>query len=317
MAEILSSMFFNITAIFMAENCVSSHQPPSPLCLMQAIDRFRSNEHAILVATDVAARGLDIPGVRTVVHYQLPHSAEVYVHRSGRTARACTDGCSIALISSNDTSKFASLCKSFSKESFQRFPLEESYMSEVMGRLSLARQIDKITRKDSQEKAKKTWFEQNAESIELMVENDDSEEERVNNHKQKRVTSMQLKNLQQELNTQLSRPLQPKSFSHRYLAGAGISPLLQHQFEELTRQKLDHGVNLGDNKRRKMVVIGQDCVEPLQALRSSGQEVRMDVKEMTEKRRDIESLRRKRKEEKKRLHDQRRKQKKRLKEVDE
>ncbi|KAF9673631.1 hypothetical protein SADUNF_Sadunf10G0044200 [Salix dunnii] len=284
---------------------------------LKAIDRFRSNEHAILVATDVAARGLDIPGVRTVVHYQLPHSAEVYVHRSGRTARACTDGCSIALISSNDTSKFASLCKSFSKESFQRFPLEESYMPEVMGRLSLARQIDKITRKDSQEKAKKTWFDRNAESIELMVENDDSEEERVNNHKQKRVTSMQLKKLQQELNTLLSRPLQPKSFSHRYLAGAGISPLLQHQFEELTRQKLDHGVNFGDNKRRKMVVIGQDCVEPLQALRSSGQEVRMDMKEMTEKRRDVENLRRKRKEEKKRLRDQRRKQKKRLKEVDE
>nr|TKS12780.1 DEAD-box ATP-dependent RNA helicase 13 isoform X2 [Populus alba] len=284
---------------------------------LKAIDRFRSNEHAILVATDVAARGLDIPGVRTVVHYQLPHSAEVYVHRSGRTARACTDGCSIALISSNDTSKFASLCKSFSKESFQRFPLEESYMQEVMRRLSLARQIDKITRKDSQEKAKKTWFERNAESIELMVDNDDSEEEIVNNHKQKRVTSMQLKNLQQELNTLLSRPLQPKSFSHRYLAGAGISPLLQHQFEELTRQKLDQGVNLGDNKRRKLVVIGQDCVEPLQALRSSGQEVRMDVKETAEKRRDLENLRRKRKGEKKRLRDQRRQQKKRLKEVDE
>lgn len=44
---------------------------------MQAIDRFRGNEHSILVATDVAARGLDIAGVRTVVHYQLPHSAEV------------------------------------------------------------------------------------------------------------------------------------------------------------------------------------------------------------------------------------------------
>lgn len=44
---------------------------------MQAIDRFRGNEHGILVATDIAARGIDIPGVRTVVHYQLPHSAEV------------------------------------------------------------------------------------------------------------------------------------------------------------------------------------------------------------------------------------------------
>lgn len=47
------------------------------LCMMQAMDRFRGNEHGILVATDVVARGIDIPGVRTVVHYQLPHSAEV------------------------------------------------------------------------------------------------------------------------------------------------------------------------------------------------------------------------------------------------
>lgn len=45
--------------------------------LMQAMDRFRENENGILVATDVAARGLDIPGIRTVVHYQLPHSADV------------------------------------------------------------------------------------------------------------------------------------------------------------------------------------------------------------------------------------------------
>ena len=44
---------------------------------MQAIDRFRENEHGVLVATDVAARGLDIRGLRTVIHYQLPHSAEV------------------------------------------------------------------------------------------------------------------------------------------------------------------------------------------------------------------------------------------------
>ncbi|KAJ6903744.1 DEAD-box ATP-dependent RNA helicase 13-like [Populus alba x Populus x berolinensis] len=170
---------------------------------LKAVDHFRSNEHAILVAMDVAAGGVDIPGVRTVVHYQLPHSAEVYVHRSGRTARAFTDGCSIAFISSNDTSKFASVCKSFSRESFQRFPFEESYLPEVMRRLSLTRQIDKITRKDSQEKERKAWFERNADSVELMVENDDSEKER-------------------ELNTLLSRPLQPKTVSHRYLAGVII-----------------------------------------------------------------------------------------------
>ncbi|KAF8388306.1 hypothetical protein HHK36_026972 [Tetracentron sinense] len=279
----------------------------------EAIDRFRGNEHGILVATDVAARGLDIPGVRTVVHYQLPHSAEVYVHRSGRTARASADGCSIALISPTDRSKFASLCKSFSKESLHRFPLDNSYMPEVVKRLSLARQIDKISRKDSQEKANKSWFERNAESVELVVEDYDSDEGRVNNYKEKKISSIHLKKLQQELNMLLSCPLQPQTFSHRFLAGAGVSPLLQHQFEELARQKLGDNRNSGESKRRKLVVIGQDCMEPLQALRNVGHEVCLDVKETAEKRRNMENIRRKRKDEKKRLHDQRRKERKRLK----
>lgn len=283
---------------------------------LKAIDRFRANEHGILVATDVAARGLDIPGVRTVVHYQLPHSAEVYVHRSGRTARASADGCSIAIISPNDTSKFVTLCKSFSKKSFQRFPLENSYMPEVMKRMSLARQIDKIMRKDSQEKAKKTWFERNAEAVELVVDNYDSEEEIAKNHKQKKATSMQLKKLQQELNALLSRPLRPKTFSHHYLAGAGVSPLLQSQLEEIAKEKLPDSKSAIENKRRKLVVIGQDCVEPLQALRNAGHEVRMDGKEMAEKRRNLDNLRRKRKEEKKCFRDQRRKQRKKMKETE-
>lgn len=48
---------------------------------------------------------------------------------------------------------------------------------------------------------------------------------------------------------------------------------MQHQFEELAKQKLGDTINSGENKRRKLVVIGQDCVEPLQALRSAGQQV--------------------------------------------
>ncbi|BFG15607.1 hypothetical protein CerSpe_018810 [Prunus speciosa] len=280
---------------------------------LKAIDRFRGDEHGLLVATDVAARGLDIPGVRTVVHYQLPHSAEVYVHRSGRTARASADGCSIALIAPNETSKFALLCKSFSKESFQRFPMDNAYLPEVIKRLSLARQMDKILRKDSQEKSKKSWFERNAELVELVVDNDDSEEGRVKNHKKRKASSMNLNKLQQELKILLSRPLQPKSFSHRYFAGAGVSPVLQHQFEELAKKKLSDNSDYGDKKKSKLVVIGQDCVEPLQALRSAGHEVHIDGKEMAQKRRNIVDLRRKRKEEKTRLRDQRRKRKKQLK----
>ncbi|XP_031098151.1 DEAD-box ATP-dependent RNA helicase 13-like [Ipomoea triloba] len=291
-------------------NVSTLHAQMQQRARLKGIDRFRSNENGILIATDVAARGLDIPGVRTVVHYQLPHSAEVYVHRSGRTARAFSDGCSIALISSNDASKFASLCKSFAKKSFQRFPVEISYMPEIMKRLSLARQIDKILRKDSQDKANKTWLERHAESVELELDDDDSEEERVKSFKQKRATSSQLKNLQQELKSLLSLPLQPKTFSNRFLAGAGVSPLLQNQLEELAKLKLGKISNTGDSQRRKLVVIGQDCVEPLQALRSAGPEAHLDLKGIAEKRKNMDNIRRKRKEAKKRQREQRRKQRK-------
>lgn len=66
---------------------------------LRSIERFSSPSQtgSILIATDVAARGLDIPAVKLVVHYHLPRAADMYVHRSGRTARAERSGSSILL----------------------------------------------------------------------------------------------------------------------------------------------------------------------------------------------------------------------------
>ena len=65
---------------------------------LKALDRFRERRDSVLIATDVAARCLDIPGVDYVIHFQLPRSAETYVHRSGRTARGDRAGLSVALL---------------------------------------------------------------------------------------------------------------------------------------------------------------------------------------------------------------------------
>ncbi len=51
----------------------------------------------MLLATDIAARGLDIPSVDHVIHYQVPRSADTYIHRNGRTARASRDGFSLLM----------------------------------------------------------------------------------------------------------------------------------------------------------------------------------------------------------------------------
>ncbi|GAB7349335.1 hypothetical protein MBLNU459_g8470t1 [Dothideomycetes sp. NU459] len=75
---------------------------------LRSIERFSANQKpgqpktngktgSILIATDVAARGLDIPNVQLVIHYHLPRAADTYVHRSGRTARAGETGSSILI----------------------------------------------------------------------------------------------------------------------------------------------------------------------------------------------------------------------------
>jgi superfamily II DNA/RNA helicase len=76
-----------------------------------ALDAFRSGEVPILVASDVAARGLDIPAVSHVFNFDIPHHAEDYVHRIGRTGRAGRLGYSFTLISPSDEKSLASIQK--------------------------------------------------------------------------------------------------------------------------------------------------------------------------------------------------------------
>ena len=65
----------------------------SPKALRQrALERFRRGEARVLVATDIAARGIDVDDISHVINYELPNVPESYVHRIGRTARAGADG---------------------------------------------------------------------------------------------------------------------------------------------------------------------------------------------------------------------------------
>jgi superfamily II DNA/RNA helicase len=78
---------------------------------MAALDSFRTGEIPILVASDVAARGLDIPAVSHVFNYDIPHHAEDYVHRIGRTGRAGRSGQSFTLVSPGEEKSLAAIEK--------------------------------------------------------------------------------------------------------------------------------------------------------------------------------------------------------------
>jgi len=65
----------------------------------KALNEFKEGKIRALIATDVAARGIDIKGLSHVINYELPYNAEDYVHRIGRTARAGNTGLAVSLIS--------------------------------------------------------------------------------------------------------------------------------------------------------------------------------------------------------------------------
>ena len=83
-------------------NAASIHGNKSQGQRDRAIKAFRSGEINVLVATDVAARGIDIPGVGYVINYELPEVPDNYVHRIGRTARAGREGEAIAFCSGEE-----------------------------------------------------------------------------------------------------------------------------------------------------------------------------------------------------------------------
>src|SRR5262249_23653927 len=78
------------------------HGNKSQNARVRALSRFKDNELRVLVATDIAARGLDIEALPHVVNYDLPHVPEDYVHRIGRTGRAGMEGEAVSLVSPED-----------------------------------------------------------------------------------------------------------------------------------------------------------------------------------------------------------------------
>ncbi len=69
---------------------------------VKALNGFRSGQVRVLVATDIAARGIDVPGISHVINYELPNEPESYVHRIGRTARAGAGGTALSLCESGE-----------------------------------------------------------------------------------------------------------------------------------------------------------------------------------------------------------------------
>ncbi len=141
---------------FMAEgyNADAIHGDLSQNQRDEVMQRFRNKSLQILIATDVAARGLDVDDITHVINYSLPDDPEVYVHRSGRTARAGKSGISIAISNESERRKI----KSIEKKGGIKFLNKEVPTGVEICSNQLYKMIDKIENVEVDEKQIKPFL---------------------------------------------------------------------------------------------------------------------------------------------------------------
>lgn len=141
---------------------------------LKNLDKFRANERGLLLATDVAARGLDIVGVNHVIHYDVPRTAEIYVHRSGRTARASNVGLSLLICSPDKKNVYLNVLRTMKREKeLPRFDVELRTIRTYLAGVKLAQEMSTLEEKAKKETASTNWFNKAAEEMEILLDEDE------------------------------------------------------------------------------------------------------------------------------------------------
>ena len=100
---------------------------------METLDKFREGETKFLIASDVAARGLDIPNVSHVFNFDVPIHADDYVHRIGRTGRAGRNGVTYMLVGPNDDKPYQAILDTIGADAINEISLEDGFFDSAIG----------------------------------------------------------------------------------------------------------------------------------------------------------------------------------------
>ncbi|KAK5798103.1 hypothetical protein VI817_004394 [Penicillium citrinum] len=219
------------------------HSSMAQKARLRSVERFsspKSDPSSILVATDVAARGLDIKGIDCVVHYHAPRTADAYVHRSGRTARAGASGKSIIICAPEEVVSVARLAAKVHAQksgNAKKLPLESleidrRVVSRIRPRMNIAKKItdsniakEKITSEDN-------WLRAAAEDLGVDYDSDEFDESKgkgrgrgggrhQRDKENSSITKGELNELRAELKNLLSQRINI-GVSERYLTAGRV-----------------------------------------------------------------------------------------------
>ncbi|ERL87493.1 ATP-dependent RNA helicase DDX24 [Dendroctonus ponderosae] len=200
---------------------------------LKNLEKFTETENSILIATDVAARGLDIPEIDHVLHYQTPRTSESYVHRSGRTARASVQGLTILLMEPSEFTNYMKMCKTLGKDNLPPFPVQDKYLSAVKERVNLARQLDKLQLQVRKFNAEEGWLQKAAREMDIVVDGLSKES--------KGDEMRACKALRKQLDALLGRPIFPAGLDGKVQESAiEILTSSKPTFKRFKKRKIEH-----------------------------------------------------------------------------
>ena len=214
---------------------------------LKNLDRFSAaSTSAILLCTDVAARGLDLPHVPLVVHYQLPGSADVYIHRVGRTARAGRVGASVALVSEEDGRawhRINAVVRGGGEQEVERYKVDDRLMGVSRARMSVARKLDRLLNHARQHKHSSDWLQRQAAEMDMIVDDELLQPSGGGAKRQKRTASEdadetekeEVARLQKELGALLKRKVEEDKQHARFYTLNVVEQLEQREEEQKKR----------------------------------------------------------------------------------
>ncbi|KAL5708083.1 RNA helicase [Ranunculus cassubicifolius] len=133
-----------------------------------ALNKFKAGECPILICTDVASRGLDIPSVDMVINYDIPTNSKDYIHRVGRTARAGRSGVAISLVNQYELEWFIQIEKLIGKK-LPEFPAQEEEVLLLLKRVNDAKRLSLAKMRETGNKRRKGDGDDGDEEVDRLL----------------------------------------------------------------------------------------------------------------------------------------------------
>jgi ATP-dependent RNA helicase DDX24/MAK5 len=205
---------------------------------LRSVERFAASKSSILIATDVAARGLDIPKVELVIHYHVPRAADAYVHRSGRTARAGLEGSSVLLCAPEEVAGVRRLVARVhasakgGNRALKTLDVDRKAVSRVKPRVGLAKRIADVGLAKEKKSGGDTLFKQAAEDLGVDYDSEEMDREakgkrgrgggrKKKEREDREVTKDEIKVMRAELRSLLAKRVNV-GVSERYLTSGAV-----------------------------------------------------------------------------------------------